>query len=299
MKIIQSKKSFAVVVVVLALAVGGVVTYKLTLSKASGSIATTPITTTAAPAGLVSATAPTTSGELWVLVNKTTAANVQLMNTKSATPLAVYPVSNAATSIASNGSTLLAVAQATARTGAVSFYDSSNFKSAGTVALPGPATEVVAGPIAQTFYALVSVNGVDSVDVLNASTHRITLSDPLPASTDSMAVSPDGSTLYALQGNGTVSFINLANGKVTQSFGTSNGARQLAISPDGTKLFELKGSHSDNNVGVLNIATEAQLYVLPAPANCVQVTVDPSGSLLYDFVGTPQYGNIQVFNASK
>ena len=114
-----------------------------------------------------------------------------------------------------------------------------------------------------------------------------------------MAVSPDGSTLYALQGNGTVSFINLANGKVTQSFGTSNGARQLAISPDGTKLFELKGSHSDNNVGVLNIATEAQLYVLPAPANCVQVTVDPSGSLLYDFVGTPQYGNIQVFNASK
>jgi hypothetical protein len=34
---------------------------------------------------------------------------------------------------------------------------------------------------------------------------------------------------------------------------------------------------------------------LPAPAGCLQVLVSPDGNQLYDVVGTPAYGNVQVF----
>jgi len=46
-----------------------------------------------------------------------------------------------------------------------------------------------------------------------------------------------------------------------------------------------------------NIATEAVRKVLPAPSHCVGVLVSTSGGQLYDLVGTPTYGNIQVFAA--
>ena len=47
----------------------------------------------------------------------------------------------------------------------------------------------------------------------------------------------------------------------------------------------------------VNLATESVQQVLPAPANCLQVLVSADGSLLYQLVGTPSYGNIQVFTS--
>jgi hypothetical protein len=37
--------------------------------------------------------------------------------------------------------------------------------------------------------------------------------------------------------------------------------------------------------------------VLPAPSHCVELTVSPDGKQLYEVVGAPGYGNIQVFGS--
>jgi hypothetical protein len=69
----------------------------------------------------------------------------------------------------------------------------------------------------------------------------------------------------------------------------------LAASPDGGTLYALKDTDSAANVAVVDAGTESVRRALPAPANCLQVLVAPSGSQLYDVVGTPGYGSVQVF----
>ena len=47
----------------------------------------------------------------------------------------------------------------------------------------------------------------------------------------------------------------------------------------------------------VDIATQSVRRVLPAPANSLQVLVSADGSELYQLVGAPSYGNIQVFKS--
>jgi hypothetical protein len=45
----------------------------------------------------------------------------------------------------------------------------------------------------------------------------------------------------------------------------------------------------------VNAATGGIIKVLPAPSHCVQLVVSQTGQQLYEVVGSPDYGNIQVF----
>ena len=79
------------------------------------------------------------------------------------------------------------------------------------------------------------------------------------------------------------------------SFRTGDGARSIALSPDGNTLYVLKGPAAAPNVAVVDVATQSVQRVMPAPANCLQILVSANGGELYQMVGTPGYGNIQVF----
>jgi WD40 repeat protein len=267
--------------------------------KAPASVASKPLSVTAAPADLVSAAGPNASGESWVLVNTGTSANVQLLNPSSNSTVSTYPVSKNATSVATNELTLLAIGQATAHSGAVTFLNPMNGKTLGVVPVAGPVQQVVAGSTATQFVALVQSGKNASAAVLDAATYKLQRSVPLSTGTLSVAVSPDGATLYTLQGNGTVQEVSLASGKITQSFATAPGTRALALSPNGSRLYILKGAASDDNVSVVSTTTESQLFALPAPVGTVTIATSADGSELYDFVGTPQYSNMQVFATSK
>ena len=74
-------------------------------------------------------------------------------------------------------------------------------------------------------------------------------------------------------------------------------AQSIALSPDGSTLYVLKNADGTSNIADVNLATEAVRKVLPAPSHCVGLLVSTSGGQLYDLVGTPTYGNIQVFAA--
>jgi DNA-binding beta-propeller fold protein YncE len=79
------------------------------------------------------------------------------------------------------------------------------------------------------------------------------------------------------------------------SFPVGNSGHSLALSPDGSTLYVLKNGSAPTNVAVVDLATQSVRKVLPAPSNCLQVLVSPSGNQLYQVVGTAGYGNIQVF----
>ncbi len=68
----------------------------------------------------------------------------------------------------------------------------------------------------------------------------------------------------------------------------------MAVSSDGASLYVLKGEGAGRNVAVVDLATQAVTSVLPAPAGSVDVVLSPDGSMLYQIVGTPDVGNVQV-----
>jgi hypothetical protein len=290
-------KTLIITGVALAVVVAAIAAVLLNSGSTTSVSSVKPLSITPGPTGMLGGTSPTPSGELFVLVNQNGSANVQLLNVSSTKPLSTFPVSNAATGIASNATTL-AVSQGTQTSGSVTFYNAVSHRSEGSVALPGPALGVGASANPDLFYALVQVNNNDSVDVVGLNTHQIVTTVPMPSATTSFAISPDGSTIYAVQGSGLVSVIGITSGKVTQSFITGPGARSICLSQDGSRLYVLKGSILNDNVAVVNLATEAVKYVLPAPAYTVQVQVAPSNTEIYDIVGNPTYGNIQIYPIS-
>jgi len=82
---------------------------------------------------------------------------------------------------------------------------------------------------------------------------------------------------------------------VTGSYKIGVTPIQLAISPSGTTLYVLRSTATADNVAVVDVATEAQVRALPAPAHSVGVEASLDGHSLYLIVGTGTYGNIQVF----
>ncbi len=262
-----------------------------------------------APRSLLAIAVPRASGITWGLAGTTSKGLYQLGGTGRADS---YSVSGSAQSLADSGTGVLGLALGARRSGALELLDSRTMKRISTIALPAPARQVVAGRDGTTFYALTGWANSASVSVVSTRTSahgrkhkaqararaqatRITLSIPVPADSVSIAPSPAQSALYVLQANGIIDVIKLAGGRILSSFPVSDRGISLALSPDGSTLYVLKGTASVSNVAVIDIATQSVHRVLPAPASCRQVLVSASGRKLYEVVGTPTYGNIQVF----
>jgi DNA-binding beta-propeller fold protein YncE len=135
------------------------------------------------------------------------------------------------------------------------------------------------------------------VTVVNSRNGALEGTVPVPLNTVSVVPDAQGSSVYAVQPSGLVTQIAVACGKVMSSFTVGAAARSLALSPDGATLYVLKDVGTGANVAEVNLATESVQRVLPAPANCLQVLVSADGSQLYQLVGTPTFGNIQVIHS--
>ncbi len=297
MSIKNSKRNAIIVsitVIGLLAAGGGAYVYKHHGRAHSGSSAK-PLSVVPAPAGLIGGTSLNLGGDILTLVNLNGRANLQLIKTSGQGTTTIVPVSSAATSVAANVNNVVALGLNTGTGGAVQFFSTEGFKSLSTVSVSGPVL-ALANTGGADFYALVQVGQVMSVAIIDSQSHRIIASIPMPSRTNSVAVSPDNTSVYALQGSGVVSVISISTSKVFQTFAVTPGARQLAFSPDGSRLYVLKGAGGVNNIAVVNLATQSTVQVLPAPAYCQAIVVGNNGNL-YDLVGSPQFGNIQVYAA--
>lgn len=249
----------------------------------------------AAPKGLLSAAQPQANGTMWALAGGPAAKVLFGINLADGSGAGTVPVSSSARSVAESLGGVLGLALGTARTGALDLLDGSTGKVTRVVPIGAPARDVVTGADGSTFYVLNGTAKSASVTIVNSRDGSVQGTVPVPLNTDAISPDASGTSLYALQPNGLVSQIAVAGGKVVSTFQVGAAGRSIALSPDGSTLYVLKNAGPDANVSVVNIATQSVGQVLPAPANCLQVLVSADGSKLYQLVGTPTYGNIQVY----
>ena len=297
-RILESKKltvkNVAVALVALLLVV---VTLLLVPGGKSRHSVALPLQTWAGPAGIIGGTSQDSQNHLFALVNVGHAANVQAVNITSGKIDNVFPTSNAATSIALSDTDVIAVGTAYASTGSLALY-ASDGSALKVIPLPGPVSQVVAISSQPEFVTLSRVQGAAFATIESAQSKSVAGQIALSGDSVSIAVSPDGLNLYDLLVSGSIQVYSLITGKVEQTFKASAGGMEISLSADGTALYELKGSYGAENVSVINIATEAVIGVLPAPAHCVAIEPNLAQLQTYDFVGTSRLGNIQLFNAA-
>jgi DNA-binding beta-propeller fold protein YncE len=250
----------------------------------------------AAPKNLRSAAEPQPNGTIWALAGDTaTRALFEFNLTSGQRPIGATPVSNAAQSIAESLNGVIGIALGTHRSGALELLNGSTGTVTRTIPIGAPARQVVVGSDGNTFYVLNGTSASASVTIVDSQNGHIIGTVPVPLDTVSVVPDLQQATLYALEPSGMVSQIAVAGGRVMTDFTTGDSARSVALSPDGGTLYVLKGAAATPNVAVVDLATQSVRRVLPAPANCLQILVSANGSELYQMVGAPGYGNIQVF----
>jgi DNA-binding beta-propeller fold protein YncE len=255
-----------------------------------------PVRIVAAPKNLRSAAEPQSNGTIWTLAgDDMTRTLAEFSLSGGQQPIGAKPVSNAAQSIAESPSGVIGLALGTGRGGALQLLNGSTGTVTRTIAIGAPARQVTVGNDESTFYVLNGTSASASVTIINSRSGRTIGTVPMPLETVSVAPDLQETTIYALQENGLVDQIAVAGGRIMSKFRTGDSARSIALSPDGTTLYVLKGPVRASNIAVVDVATQSVREVLPAPANSVQILVSPNGSELYQMVGTPEYGNIQVF----
>ena len=251
-----------------------------------------------APKGLLAAAQPQPNGTMWALAGDASSKGLFDISLASGKGAGSISVSNAAQSVTESLAGVVGLALGTGRTGALEMLNGSTGKVIRTIPLGAPARDVVVASDGTTFYVLDGNAKSASVTVVNSRNGDQQGTVPVPVNTVSIAPDAQGSSLYALQPDGTVSQVAVVGGKIMTRFPTGQGGRSLALSPDGTSLYVLKdASKATANVAEVNLATESVQRTLPAPTSSRQVLVSADGTQLYQLVGTPAYGNIQVFSS--
>ena len=287
-----------------AQAAGLGVTIAVTVAACSGSGANTPAggsgsegrpeRIVSAPRDLLSASQPQPDGMLWALAGDTASKGLFELNMTTGHVAGSVPVSDAAQSVTESLTGVVGVALAAPGAGALELINGNTGTPIRTVPLGAPARDVVVGSDGTTFYVLNGTSRSASVTVVDSRDGSVQGTVPVPLDTVSVVPDLEGSELYALEPNGQISEIAVAGGKILSSFPVGGTARSLAMSPDGGTLYVLKDAGADANVAEVDLATESTRQVLPAAAHSLQVLVSADGEQVYQLVGTPQYGNIQI-----
>jgi ABC-type uncharacterized transport system permease subunit len=235
------------------------------------------------PRNLIAVAEPQPNGMMWTLAGRSSTGLFRI-DSASGQVAGSASVSKAARSVAESASGIIGLALGTNRSGALELRSGRTAKLIRTVNLPAPARQVVAGPDGTTFYVLTAWATSASVTVVNSRTGRKHNSIAVPA--DTVSIVPDA---------GQADEIGIASGKIESDFTVGGEGRSLALTPDGSTLYVLKGTSHVANIAVVNVSTQSVRSVRPAPGHCLELLVSPSGNQLYEVVGAPGYGNIQVF----
>lgn len=155
--------------------------------------------------------------------------------------------------VASDGTTFY-VLDGNAKSASVTVVNSRTGDTQGTVPVPLNTVSIAPDGQGSSLYALQPTGTVSQVAVVGGEIMTKFATGP---GGRSLALSPDGTTLYVLK----------------------------------------DASAATANVAEVNLATDGVQRTLPAPASARQVLVSADGTQLYQLVGTSAYGNIQVFSS--
>ncbi len=244
-----------------------------------------------ASAGTISGTSPSTDGRVWVLAGTRRVKTLTEIRMSDGKVLDIAPADADATSVAQSVNGQLAVGLGTAKTGAVEICDGKSAAVVATIPLAGPATAVATGDDGTTGYVLT---GGDSVAVVSLQTHQVQKTIAVPHESVGVQPTPDQSSIYVLTRSGQINEISLASGQTQAQFTLTMNGVGLAMAPSGQTLFVLGGSPTARAVALVDLGTDSQTGAVPAAGDSVALAPGLDDTHLYDFVGTPQIGNVQV-----
>jgi DNA-binding beta-propeller fold protein YncE len=247
-----------------------------------------------APKSVLAATEPQANGAIWALAGPSSAGLFEISSATGHIKTS-FSVSDTARSVAESSGGIIALALGSVHSGALELVNSRAEKVVRNVPLPAPAKQVVVGGDGTTFYVLTGWATTASVTIVNGQTGQVKGTVPMPSDVVSMVPDSQQATIYALERDGLVDQISLSKGRLVAKFKVGDTGQSIALSPDGSTLYVLKELGGISNIAIVDTATEAVKEALPAPSNCIEVMVSPGGGQLYEVVGTPGYGNIQIF----
>ena len=248
--------------------------------------------------GVVSASAPNSGGNMWVLAGSSASKGIFQVSTVSGKTLESVSVSNGATGVAQAPSGLLGIGVDSGNAGSVQFRSGTTGSAVSTVALSGPVVGLASGGNGNDFYALIRVGQAESVAVVDPGQGKVIATVPVSSHALAVVPAPGGSDIYVLSADGFVDDIVVASGQVDGHFPVGHSGYALAITQDGTTLYVLKGQDPARNIAIVDTATESVRKVIPAAAASVAVQLSQSQNSLFDVVGTAHYGNIQAISLS-
>ena len=145
------------------------------------------------------------------------------------------------------------VLNGSATSSSVTIVDSADGRVQGTVPVPLETASIAPDVQENTLYALQPSGRVSQIATAGG---RIITSFPVGDSGRSLALSPDGSTLYVLK-NGlaatNVAVVDLATERVFKVLPASSNCRQVLVSADGNQLYQVVGTAGYGNIQVFPI----------------------------------------------
>ena len=149
--------------------------------------------------------------------------------------------------------------------------------------------------------AFIAETGQYDVIPVNVATGKEGTPIEVGAYPQDVAVSPDGSTVYATLtggdtgpgGSNQVAVISTATNSVTGDITVGTGPRQVAFSPDGTRAYVT----TESGVDVIDTAAGRVIASIDVPTGAQGLAVSPDGSKVY--VTSPATGQLLVISAAS
>ena len=132
----------------------------------------------------------------------------------------------------------------------VTVVDSRNGRVRGTVPVPGNAVSIAADVQQTTLYVLQPNGHISEISIADG---KVTASFVIGDSGRSVAISPDGSTLYALKDmspTANVAVVDVATQSVRRALPAPQGCLQVLTSASGSQLYEVVGTAGYGNIQV-------------------------------------------------
>ena len=193
------------------------------------------------------------SGVIGLALGASPAGALELINGSTGKVTATIPLGAPArdVTVGSGGATFY-VLDGTAKSASVTIVNSQNGSVQGTVPMPLNTVSVAPDSLGVSLYALQPDGLVSQVAIAGG---QIMTTFATGAGARSIALSPDGSTLYVLRNAGqddSVAVVNVATESVRRVLPAPADSRQVLVSADGNELYQLVGTSSYGNIQVFD-----------------------------------------------
>jgi len=198
--------------------------------------------------------AESSTGVLGLAMATSHTGALELLNSNTGTVIRTVPLGAPARAVAvgADGVTFY-VLNGSAASSSVTVVDSADGRVQGTIPVPLETVSIAPDVEETTLYALQPSGRVSQISIAGG---RIIASFPVGDSGRSLALSPDGSTLYVLKtglASANVAVVDLSTESVRKVLPASSNCLQVLVSAGGNQLYQVVGTAGYGNIQVFSL----------------------------------------------